>query len=448
VAFSTLWGMAQKVVGMDVRLAAAMAQRIDEGVPVAVLCRRLGISRQSFYAYQQRFQADGIVGLLPRSRAPGSRPTQTPLPLEDLLVATRADLQVQGWDYGARSVRARLLRRGIAVPSARTVHRIFVRRGLVDPQPQKRPRSSWRRFAYGEPNGCWQIDGMDWQLADASTVVIVRVLDDCSRKALAATVARTESAAAAWACLTTAMARHGRPALLLSDNSLAFNGDRRGVTVWLQQRLHDLGVPQVSARAYHPQTCGKTEREHQTLQRWLRAQPPTRTMAELSRLVATYDLLYNGERPHQGLDGLATPDERYHATPKAVPASAPLPEQVLIVHPTVNTRGVISVGLNTDIQLGREWEDVPVTAIRSGNHVAVFYHTQLIHSLTVDPNRRYQPNRRPRPGHRLPRRAFASAASLAPATKESRWSARSAARTNDLDAAEPGQTLPASGGHA
>jgi len=388
--------MVSKVVAMEIRLAVAMARRVDEKVSVTDLCEELGISRQTFYVYARRYSAEGLSGLLPRSRAARSHPNQVCGDVEDAVVAKRKELLGQGLDGGARSVWAWMTRAGAGPPSARTIHRIFVRRGLVVPQPQKRPRRSCRRFEAAAPNGCWQIDGMDWALADGTAVKVIRASDDHSRKVFRAVVAASESAEAAWSCVQAAIVEFGPPAMLLSDNSLAFNGTRRKVEVAMQKRLRQLGVAQVAASISHPGTCGKNEREHQTLQKWLRAHPPAATIADLQRLIDGYDEIYNTQRPHQGLGGLATPDERYAATAKATAADHPLDEPGHIAQVKVSSRGSVSAGHhNTQVQIGREWEGAIVDVARHGNHVAVFHRGQLIHSTAIDPTRRYQPSGRP-----------------------------------------------------
>ncbi len=393
---------------MDVRLAIAVARRIDEGVPVTRLCEQLGISRQTFYVYRRRYAEEGLVGLLPRARAPRRHPNAVCVDAEEAVLLQRKVLADQGLDSGARSVWAWMTRAGKKPPSARTIHRIFVRRGLVRPQPQKRPRSSYRRFQAAQPNGIWQLDGMDWWLADKTAVKILRTIDDHSRKVFRSVVAASESAEAAWSCVQAAIARFGPPAMVLSDNSLAFTGKRRNVEVALQKRLRQLGVAQVAASINNPGTCGKVEREHLTLQKWLQAHPPAETMADLQRLVDAYDEIYNTQRPHQGLGGLATPDERYAATPKATAADHPLDgESEHISQVKVSGRGSISAGPNTDVQIGREWEGVTVDLARHGNHVAVFHQGKLIHATAIDPTRRYQPSGRPRGGRLQPRRAGA-----------------------------------------
>jgi transposase InsO family protein len=391
---ASLLVMGSKVVPVQERIAIAVA--MTKGSPkrsVSSVAREFGVSRTTVYNYVKRYEAEGLAGFVSRSRAAHSHPNQVDAVTEDLVVSWRKELAERGTDHGAVSVRNRMRRAGLEPPSARTIHRIFVRRGLVVSQPQKRPRSATRRFTAADPNGIWQLDGMEWFLLTPARVkvVIVRVIDDFSRRAIGLRIADTESGEETWACLEEAIATHGAPAMVLSDNSLAFNGSRRGVEVMVQTRLRNLGIAQVAASNYHPQTCGKNEREHQTMQNWLNAHPPARTKDELYRIVAAYEDDYNHHRPHQGLgglDGLITPDEAYRSRPKASAADHPLDPQPSSREVTATKTGEVSCGHAT-IHIGREWASSTLTLLRSGNHVAIFHHHELITSLALHPDRRY-----------------------------------------------------------
>lgn len=189
--------MGVKAVSMETRLAVALAEQVDDEVNVTALCKRLGISRQTYYVYRRRFAAEGVTGLVARSRAPQHHPNQTPVVVEEAIVAWWHRLKQQGWDHGARSIWARMKRAGEHPPHPRTVHRVLVRRGLAEPQPHKRPRSSYRRFTAAQPNGIWQLDGTETTLADGTKRVVLTVLDDHSRMRLESVVTLTEDAATA-----------------------------------------------------------------------------------------------------------------------------------------------------------------------------------------------------------------------------------------------------------
>src|SRR6266581_8960299 len=97
---------------------------------------------------------------------------------------------------------------------------------------------------------------------------------------------------------------HGTPASLLSDNGAVFTGSYRGGKVLLEYELERLGVIFKNSRPYHPQTCGKVERLHQTLKRYLAKQPPAKTLAELQDQLDAFRHYYNHIRPHSGPEGL------------------------------------------------------------------------------------------------------------------------------------------------
>lgn len=376
---------------MDVRLAVAAFAAVDDGsTSVAAVCRQLGISRDTFYRYRARADGEGFAGLLPRSSRPARSPGRTAEPVVAAILAERERLRKQGWDHGARSIQMRLRRAGVDVPTARTVHRVLVRAGVIEPAPAKRPRSSYRRFEHPSPNGCWQLDGTWWHLADGTAVCILRVEDDHSRLILATRAAAAENTEEAWAVLQTAMDRHGRPVMLLSDGGSAFTARRTtgGISVF-EQRLRKLGINPVVASPRHPQTCGKKERDWQPLKKWLAAHPAAADLAALQQLLDAYDVLFNTDRPHQAING-ATPAERYAAAPKIAPPPGPLPAPISAQQRTVHASGRVQLGNRYSISLGHQWTGATVTVVRDDLNVAILHDGKLIRRLVIDPTRRHQ----------------------------------------------------------
>ena len=86
----------------------------------------------------------------------------------------------------------------------------------------------------------------------------------------------------------------------------------------LESELERLGIADKNSRPYHPQTCGKVERFHQTLKRYLGKQPPAASLAELQLQLDTFRTYYNQQRPHRALNG-DTPLHAFHARIKARP---------------------------------------------------------------------------------------------------------------------------------
>lgn len=289
---------------------------------VTRFCREHGISRAEFYKVRARAKSEGrLAALAPKQPVAKSTSRKTSDELEQVALRVRAQLKKDGWDHGPLSVAAAMRRQGITPPSRATLARIFTRHGVVVPEPAKRPRASYRRFRYPDPNGCWQLDGFEVRLDDqpGSTRCVLQVEDDHSRFILASHVARSETSEAAITVVATAIGRHGAPARFLTDNGTAFNQSRQGKTAQLESYLRRQGVEPITGRPGKPTTQGKNERLHQTIQKFLDAHRPIRTDARLTELVDEFDEYYNTQRAHQSLEPDQTPAEAYQAKPKAVP---------------------------------------------------------------------------------------------------------------------------------
>jgi transposase InsO family protein len=362
--------MGSKEVMMETKYAAVFASVQAGRESVTEVCARLGISRKSYYKYLARFRSEGLEGLRPQSRRPLTRPTETPPEMVGLITTARADLAAEGWDNGALSIFYRLLREGVQPPVWRTIHRVLVRQGLVVPQPRKQPRSSYRRFEFPAPDDCWQIDAFGYQLGDGQSVVIFEVKDDCSRAQIANLAWTAEDTMGAWECL-------------------AYNK-----IVLVERNLMALGIKPITARPHHPQTCGKNERGHQTLQRWLAAQPSAATLVELQALLDRYQAEYNN-RPHQGLDPNQTPLERRIAAARHTPHPIRPDQPTLVRHCAVNLRGFLSWD-GIRIAVGAELAGRMVLVFATGDDLLIFYRHHLVRDLTLDRSRRYQGLPQPR----------------------------------------------------
>jgi transposase InsO family protein len=268
-----------------------------EGRSVAELAAAHGVHRSWIYKLLARYRDGGYEALEPRSRAPRSNPHRTPGEVVEVVVSLREQLLSQGHDGGAETIAHHLARQGIDVPSVSTIWRILRREGLVTPQPQKRPRSSLIRFEAELPNEMWQADITHWQLAGGLDVEILSMIDDHSRLSLASRAFPTAKAADVVDVFRFAIDLHGAPASLLCDNGAVFTATPRGGKVLLQLEMERLGVAAKNSRPYHPQTCGKVERLHQTLKRYLAKQAPAKALSELQAQLDAFAHYYNAIRP-------------------------------------------------------------------------------------------------------------------------------------------------------
>jgi transposase InsO family protein len=362
------------------------------GLTVAETCRRYQISRQTFYEYRRRYRDQGLDGLQPRSRRPRSSPGQTPAEVGDLIVAIRS----QRPRWGARKIRAELVRRGCASPPAvSTIHQVLRRAGLVGDQGRRR-RLAMRRFERPVPNDLWQIDATQVALAGGTRAWVIDILDDHARYAIGARACLRATTSVAWAAMEQAIAEHGSPRQVISDNGLAFTGNRHRRQVLFERNLKALGIQALTSRPAHPQTCGKLERYHQTFKDWYADHGPAVGIAGLQQLLDAFRWHYNVERPHQSLRD-ATPAEAYQATPKTSPLTGRASDGAVIPPRTVhvNSYGVISYR-RRKIGVGMQLAGRAVHVTEDRGLVRVHLGHELLRELLIGPPGSYHGSGKPK----------------------------------------------------
>jgi len=313
---------------MPWRSVSEMDQRLEfvrlceaGGVSVAELCRRFGISRQTGHKLLRRYRAEGVSGLLARSRRPRTSPRRTPVAVEAEIVALRGEHPA----WGGRKIARRLADLGRAdVPSASTATEVLRRYGLLDPAEAAK-HTPLQRFERERPNELWQMDFKGHVALEAGRCHPLTVLDDHSRYALCLAACGDEAASTVRAWLTGAFRRYGLPRAMLTDNGSPWGGKGMGEYSAFEVWLMRLGVRLLHGRAYHPQTQGKEERFHRTLKAELLQ---ARRFADLAHCQGAFDAwrhVYNEQRPHEAL-GLTVPASRYSASPTGFPEALPDPQ--------------------------------------------------------------------------------------------------------------------------
>lgn len=292
---------------------------MDPQANVRALCRRYGVSPKTAYKWRQRFRQQGADGLVDRSRRPRRSPGRTAAHVEKAVVAVRAEHPA----WGGRKIRRVLANRGHRCPPApSTITDILRRHDRIDPQEADK-RKTFCRFERSRPNELWQMDFKGHFPVGRRRCHPLTILDDHSRFSLALRACGDQKSQTVQDCLTDVFVRYGLPEWILTDNgspwgSSSWPWHHSMLTAWLIR----LGVDVTHGRPYHPQTQGKDERFHRTLNAEVLRYFHGQELADYQREFDRWRDVYNLERPHEALD-MQTPASRYQASPRPFPEALP-----------------------------------------------------------------------------------------------------------------------------
>jgi hypothetical protein len=226
-------------------------------------------------------------------------------------------------------------------------------------------------------------------LADGQEVKVVTGIDDHSRFIVCAKVVLRATARPVCQALAGALARHGIPDQILSDNGKVFTGrfGRGPGPVMFDRICTDNGIRHILTAPYSPTTTGKIERLHKTM----RAEfftPKDRLFTALGDLQDALDAWvgeYNTARPHQSCGGrppierfqLARPRAAPDTTAAAEPPPAPVPGRPAGKRPAgvsrwVNAAGKISLA-GFAYSVGATYAGEPVEVVVSGGLVDILH---------------------------------------------------------------------------
>jgi len=283
------------------------------------LCRRFGVSPKTAYKWLARFEREGTAGLMERSRRPGSSPGRAGPNLEAAVVGLR--MQHPAW--GGRKIARRLRDLDGTKVAPSTVTSILHRHGLITEEASAQA-TAWQRFEHEEPNQLWQIDFKGYFDTAASRCHPLTVLDDHSRFNLVLQACPRTDHRTVQPWLIEAFRRYGLPARINADNgapwgapSAPYHGLSR-LSVWLIR----LGIRVSHSRPRHPQTNGKEERFHRTLQAEVLNGRGFEDLGVVQHAFDRWCTVYNCERPHEALS-LQTPASRYRPSPRPYPEPLP-----------------------------------------------------------------------------------------------------------------------------
>lgn len=302
---------------MDLRREfVLLAEHAD--VNFGALCRRFGISRPTGYKWRRRYRAEGVAGLVERSRRPHTSPDRTLPAIEEAILAVRDEHP--GW--GGRKIKAFLAGQGQEpLPSPSTITRILDRHGRLEETTASR-QGPYQCFEAAAPNELWQMDFKGHFALEQGRCHPLSILDDHSRFLLGLIACGEEGRHTVQRQLMRLFERYGLPRRILSDNGSPWgapSGGRTTLEVWL---LH-LGVKVSHGRPGHPETQGKIERFHRTLKAEVVSGSLFPDLASCQAAFDRWRLHYNTERPHDALD-LAVPISRYRPSPRVYAGQVPV----------------------------------------------------------------------------------------------------------------------------
>jgi len=312
-------GMAWKEVSIVVLRRDFVMLAEHPGTNIRELCRRFGISPTTGYKWRRRYHQDREESFGDRSRRPHRSPRHSRQQTEQQVLTVRDAHPA----WGARKIRSRLESLGqTRLPAPSTIHAILRRHGRIDPSesPKHQP---WQRFEYPAPNQLWQMDFKGhFALGNGARCHPLTVLDDHSRYAVCLQGCGDERGATVQQRLVDTFRRYGLPQRMLVDNGSPWGSDRdhpyTPLTVWLLR----LGIGVCHSRPRHPQTQGKEERFHRTLQAEVLRGPTFADLRVLQQRLDQWRSIYNHLRPHQAL-AMAVPSSRYQVSQRRFPETLP-----------------------------------------------------------------------------------------------------------------------------
>ena len=310
--------MAWKEVSIMSQRLEFVTFAIAENANLRRLCRRFDISPNTAYKWLDRFRAEGVSGLEDRSRRPHNSPVHTPKEMEKTIVKLRGKHPA----WGGRKLERRLLDLGhTGVPRPSTITAILRRHHLLD-HTESAKHKAFRRFERAVPNELWQMDFKGELNLSQGLCYPLTILDDHSRFAIAVEACARNNKIVTQTAMIKIFRRYGLPQWITCDNGPPWgSGGRSYYTafgVWLMR----LGIGISHSRPHHPQTQGKDERFHRTLEaEVLRYQHGT-TLADWQLHFDQWRVVYNTERPHEALS-MAVPASRYQPSHRSYPEQLP-----------------------------------------------------------------------------------------------------------------------------
>lgn len=302
-----------------------MSQRLEfvtlataEKANIRHLCRSYSISSATAYKWLHRFRSTGVNGLEDHSRRPRHSPSRSTLEMEEAII----NLRCKHPAWGGRKLRHRLLALGHSVvPSSSTITAILRRHQLLDPKESAK-HQAFQRYERAAPNELWQMDFKGEFKLPQGRCYPLTILDDHSRFAIALQACARNTRNITQTALIQVFRRYGLPDRITCDNGSPWGSRGRGYYTGLGVWLMRLGIGVSHSRPHHPQTQGKDERFHRSLEAEVLRYQRCDSLAQWQRQFDQWRVVYNTERPHEAL-AMAVPASRYQPSRRRYPEQLP-----------------------------------------------------------------------------------------------------------------------------
>jgi len=277
--------------------AVILEDAAKEGVTAAA--KKHGVSRYAIYAWDRKV-AKSAAG-------DGPSPTSGPAPQE--IEAQRDKEILDEWHrhpgLGPSQIKNQLRRKSVKT-SVNTVRRVMEEAGYRPPKVERKPHD--QRYEATRPNHLWHLDFVQRNIHRANTFTLI-IIDDFSRYVVGHGADEGgERADFVIAAFEEAVARHGRPEMVMSDKGSAF-WSWKGVSRFTAL-LTELGTDHLEAE--HKEWNGKVEVFNANLHKELFDAHRFYDFAEMRRRLAAHLHWYNHGRTHHSLGGLLVPADRYY----------------------------------------------------------------------------------------------------------------------------------------
>ncbi len=278
--------------------------RLEEGLPVSLLSKEVGASKDVIYRWVKAYRERGEAGLRNQGVSLGSR-RKLPGPVREKIV----EIKKQKPSFGVQRISHLLKRVFFLSASAETVRRTLQEESLIVPS-QKRHSANITRprfFERSTPNQLWQGDIFTFRLG-GRYAYLVGMVDDYSRYMVGLELYRSQTADQVIEVYRRAVGEYGVPKEVLTDRGRQYT-NWRGTTRF-ERELGKDRVKHIKSQAHHPMTLGKIERFWKTVYEEFLVRAQFGSFEEAQERIRQWVKYYNHKRPHQGIGGLF-PADRY-----------------------------------------------------------------------------------------------------------------------------------------